>query len=214
MNAALRRLLRHLAVEHGRAVGLYRRIVRPNGDEWAAYLRRHGGLRAMGERCSIQMNTTISDPGYVRLGDNVRLSGCTLFGHDGSVNMLAAAYGVVLDRVGPIDIRDHVYIGHGAVVLPGVTIGPYALVAAGAVVNRDVPPNSIVGGVPARPLGALDAYVRRLAEQTAQLPWAHLLAQRTHDNYWQIQPEIERLRLATWFADEPPAAAAGGEEAA
>ena len=202
------RLLQHLALERGRAVGLYRRFCRPNGNEWAVYLKRHGGFHAMGEQCSIQTNTTISDPAYVRLGNNVRLSGCTLFGHDGSVNMLAAAYGLVLDRTGKIDIRDHVYIGHGAVVLPGVTIGPYALVAAGAVVNRDVPENSIVAGVPARPIGALDAYARRLATATAALPWAHLLEQRTHDNYWQLQAAIDELRLATWFADDPPRDAA------
>jgi hypothetical protein len=54
----------------------------------------------------------------------VRLSGCTLFGHDGSVNMLEPAFGLKLDRVGKIDIRDNVVIGHGAIVLPGATIGP------------------------------------------------------------------------------------------
>lgn len=210
----VRRLLRHLAIDRGRAVGLYRRICRPDGNEWALYLKRHGGFHAMGEHCSIQVNTTISDPAYVRLGNNVRLSGCTVFGHDGSVNMLAAAYGLVLDRAGKIDIRDHVYIGHGAIVLPGVTIGPYALVAAGAVVNRDVPENTIVAGVPARPIGALDAYARRLAAETAALPWAHLLAQRTHDNYWELQPAIDQLRLATWFADDAPPAAAAPERAA
>lgn len=203
---AVQRLFRYLAVEHGRAVGLYRRVCRPNGNEWAVYLKRHGGFHAIGEGCSIQTNTTISDPAYVRLGDNVRLSGCTLFGHDGSVNMLAAAYGLVLDRAGKIDIRDHVYIGHGAIVLPGVTIGPYALVAAGAVVNRDVPENTIVAGVPARPIGALDAYARKLAAETAALPWAHLLAQRTHENYWELQAAIDRIRLATWFGDDAPAA--------
>ncbi len=50
----------------------------------------------------------------------------------------------------PIVIRRNAWIGAGVTVLPGVTVGENAVVAAGAVVNRDVPANTVVGGVPAR----------------------------------------------------------------
>ncbi len=50
----------------------------------------------------------------------------------------------------PIHIGDHVWIGMGAKILKGVTIGDGAIIAAGAVVNKDVPPNALVGGVPAK----------------------------------------------------------------
>lgn len=50
----------------------------------------------------------------------------------------------------PIIIGDDVWIGANAVILPGVTIGKHCVVAAGAVVTKDVPDNSIVGGVPAK----------------------------------------------------------------
>ena len=50
----------------------------------------------------------------------------------------------------PVVIADDVWIGTNAVVLPGVTIGRHCVVAAGAVVTKDVPDNTIVGGVPAR----------------------------------------------------------------
>lgn len=53
----------------------------------------------------------------------------------------------------PIRIGNDVWIGHGAVILKGVTIGSGAIVAAGALVNRDVAPYEIVGGVPARVIG-------------------------------------------------------------
>ena len=53
----------------------------------------------------------------------------------------------------PIRIGDDVWIGHGAAILKGVTIGHGAIVAASAVVNRDVGPYDIVGGVPARVIG-------------------------------------------------------------
>jgi hypothetical protein len=45
---------------------------------------------------------------------------------------------------------DDVWVGHGAIILPGVTVGTGAVVAAGTVVSRDVPPYRIVGGVPAQ----------------------------------------------------------------
>ena len=51
-----------------------------------------------------------------------------------------------------IKIGAHVWIGSNATILPGVTIGDYAVVAAGAVVTRDVPAMTVVGGVPARVL--------------------------------------------------------------
>jgi acetyltransferase-like isoleucine patch superfamily enzyme len=53
----------------------------------------------------------------------------------------------------PVRIGDDVWIGHGVAILKGVTIGDGAIIAAGAVVNRDVAPYDIVGGVPARVIG-------------------------------------------------------------
>jgi acetyltransferase-like isoleucine patch superfamily enzyme len=54
----------------------------------------------------------------------------------------------------PVSLGDRVYLGTRTVVLPGVSIGENAAVAAGAVVTKDVPAAAIVGGVPARPMGA------------------------------------------------------------
>ncbi|OAM30804.1 MULTISPECIES: DapH/DapD/GlmU-related protein [Eikenella] len=50
----------------------------------------------------------------------------------------------------PVVIKKGAWIGAGATILPGVTVGENAIVAAGAVVGKDVPPNTIVGGVPAK----------------------------------------------------------------
>lgn len=52
-------------------------------------------------------------------------------------------------------IGDGAWIGAGSIILPGVNIGNGAVVAAGAVVSKDVPPNTIVGGVPAKPIKEL-----------------------------------------------------------
>ncbi|MDR7044568.1 acetyltransferase-like isoleucine patch superfamily enzyme [Dyadobacter sp. BE34] len=50
----------------------------------------------------------------------------------------------------PVHIKRNAWIGAGATILPGVTVGENAVVAAGAVVSRDVPPNSVVAGIPAK----------------------------------------------------------------
>ena len=192
-------LCRRLALSHGRAVGLWRRLAAPTGVQWAEYLRRHGGLNGMGERCSIQTNVVITDPAYTRLGHNVSLSGCTLFGHDGVVNMLRNAYGGELDRVGRIDIRDNVFIGHQAIVMPGVTIGPDAVVAAGAVVTKDVPSGCVVGGVPAKVIARTRDLHATLAAQTEQLPWRALVTGRT-DPRAPASAELHAQRVRHFFS--------------
>jgi maltose O-acetyltransferase len=57
------------------------------------------------------------------------------------------------DKGGKVIIADHVWIGYRAIVLPGVTVGKGAVVGAGAVVTKDVPPFAIVAGNPARIIG-------------------------------------------------------------
>ena len=54
---------------------------------------------------------------------------------------------------GEVIIEDYVFIGPRAIILPGVEIGKGAVVAAGAVVTKDVPPFAIVGGIPAKIIG-------------------------------------------------------------
>jgi maltose O-acetyltransferase len=55
-----------------------------------------------------------------------------------------------IEQAHPVTIADRVWIGGGALILPGVTIGEGAVIAAGAVVNRDVAPYTLVAGQPAK----------------------------------------------------------------
>lgn len=194
----LGRLCGQLALEHGIAVSWWRKLGQPDGSAWANYLQRHGRFYAMGEGCVIQTNVVITDPAYVRMGSNVHLSGCTLFCHDGVVNMLRTAYGHLLDKVGGIDIGDNVFVGHQAIIMPGVRIGSNTIVAAGALVTRDVPAGSMVGGVPAKPIGTVDQVLQRLTQETASLPWLPLLQARQPGDP-PCTPALDAQRVAHFF---------------
>jgi acetyltransferase-like isoleucine patch superfamily enzyme len=202
MKRLLKKLLRFLAHRHNRCVSWYRKICRPNSSEWVDYLRRHGRLVSIGADCQILPTTAITDPEYVRIGNNVSLSQCTLIGHDGSIAVLNKAYNVRLEGVGKIDIRDNVFVGWGAIILPGVTIGPNAIVGAGAVVTRDVLPGDVVGGVPAKPIGRVDDLVQRLQIQTHELPWGAMIQSRQGAFDAKLEPELKRLRIKHFYGAE------------
>lgn len=144
----------------------------------------------------------ITDPQYVSIGNNVTLSACNLIGHDGAVGMINNAYGIKVDSVGKIVIKDNVFIGHGAIILPNVTIGPNAIVAAGSVVNKDVLPGDIVGGVPAKAIGKTDDLAARLHERTKTLPWAHLIEKREGSYDAEMEPELVAMRVKYFYPDD------------
>ena len=101
----------------------------------------------VGENVFINAGCSFQDQGGITIGD-----GC-LIGHNTVIATLNHAEqperrGDLLPA--PVVIGDRVWIGSNATILQGVTIGAGAIVAAGAVVTKDVPANTVVGGVPAR----------------------------------------------------------------
>ena len=107
----------------------------------------------VGKNVFINTGCRFQDQGGIRIGDHV------LIGHNvvlATLNHDFAPYNRATMHPAPIHIEDRVWIGANATVVPGVTIGENSIVAAGAVVTKDVPPNTIVGGVPAKVLKRID----------------------------------------------------------
>lgn len=169
-------------------------------------MKKWGGLHQIGEDCSILLSTIFTDPEYVSLGNNVHFSDCTVLGHDGSIAMLDHALGEALDSVGYVVIHDNVFIGYGAVIMPNCSIGPNAIVAAGSVVTKDVPANSVVGGVPASVIAGFDEHVERIRERSRAFPWYDLIEQRGAIGFdAELEPELRRRRAEHFFAPGGPA---------
>ena len=102
---------------------------------------------AIGKNVFINSGCRFQDQGGIFIGDHA------LIGHNVVLATLNHDFAPKLRgsmHPAPIRIGRRVWIGSNATVVPGVTIGDNAIIAAGAVVTRDVPPNAIVGGIPAK----------------------------------------------------------------
>ncbi|MDR3598828.1 acyltransferase [Clostridium sp.] len=137
------------------------------------YNRRLNNCIANG--LSLGKNVTIMpgafiDPRYsflISIGDNCSLSnGVIIVAHDAAPYKFTNGY----TRLGKVIIKDNCYIGTNAIILPGVTIGPNVLIAAGSVVNKNIPPNSCVAGIPARVYSNFDDFIKNHKEMIKMKP--------------------------------------------
>jgi acetyltransferase-like isoleucine patch superfamily enzyme len=142
------------------------RIVEANGvvrighlseihDRVALSAIAHAGMPTarltIGDRTSIWYGTVISARREIIIGSECAISWHCSIIDDGMHELLELPDSNNASRATrPVHIDDHVWIGASSIVLPGVTIGRHAVVAAGAIVTHDVEPYTLVAGQPAR----------------------------------------------------------------
>ena len=135
-------------------------------------LRRmvRAGLQIAPDCRLVDMPSFGTEPWLISIGKHVTISSrVTFITHDGGTWVFRhiEKYRNVI-KYDRITIHDNCFIGHGSILMPGISIGPNSVVAAGSVVTKDVPPGTVVGGVPARPIMSTEAYAEKCLQATPE----------------------------------------------
>jgi acetyltransferase-like isoleucine patch superfamily enzyme len=136
-----------------------------NDHTIAEFFRKQGAQ--IGEGCRIFPRSLGTEPYLIKIGDRVHIAaGVCFITHDGAAAVIREEV-PNLQVFGPIVIGDNCTIGLNALLFGNINIGANSIVAAGSVVISNVPPNTIVMGVPARPIGSIEKYREKCLERWA-----------------------------------------------
>ena len=117
----------------------------------------------IGEGCKFQFDVVIDFSHFwlVEIGNNVTLAPRVhILAHDASTKVHLG-----YTRIARVKIEDNVFIGAGSIILPGVTIGKNSIVGAGSLVKKNIPPDSVFAGNPAKFICDLETFLKKKREE-------------------------------------------------
>ena len=134
-----------------------------------------------------------STQGLIEIGDNVVIAGnVTILSHDYCTSVFMYKNVDFISGRSKVIIGSNVHIGQRVMILRGVTIGDNVIIAAGAIVTKDVPSDSVVAGVPARVVCTLDEYYQKRkslalaeAKQYARDLYQYRGVRPTVEDFWE-----------------------------
>jgi phosphonate metabolism protein (transferase hexapeptide repeat family) len=156
----------------------------------------------IGKFCSIARGVCINPgnhPAYTRVAQHHFTYRCRQYGFARENDAKFFTW----RKVQMVVLGNDVWVGHGAVILPGVTIGDGAVVGAGAVVTHDVGPYEVAAGVPARVIKRrFDERTCRGIQRTRWWDWDHETLRQRLDDFKDVQGFIERYAGETEGVNE------------
>ena len=132
--------------------------IKPTEDSRIKYIYKHHIFRTIGENLIFVPRLLPPEPEYIMFHDNVVVAaGVSFITHDVSHFMYNNLYNSKLKYYhGCIEVGNNVFIGSHSIILPNVQIGDNTIIAAGAIVTKDIPGDGVYGGVPACKIGEFE----------------------------------------------------------
>ena len=143
----------------------------PTAQKRVKWLKKKNKLAMLGEHVHWQPRKYPADGKKLKIHDNVAIAADVEFTMHDVIHWIfdgMAGKREYTEYMGCIEVHENVFIGAGSRILPNVSIGPNAIVAAGSLVNKDVPAGVIVGGVPAKVIGSFDELKNKREEYSKE----------------------------------------------
>jgi acetyltransferase-like isoleucine patch superfamily enzyme len=158
-----------------------------------AYLHAQG--MKIGKNCDILdiVGNFGSEPYLILLGDNVTIArGVIFITHDGATTVMRNVDQRWTKETGlyrKIDVGENVFVGINSILMPGVHIGANSVIGAGSVVTKDVSPDTVVAGNPAKVVGSMTVYTEKVFNKTVLLKSADKAHKRANleEIFWKAE---------------------------